>query len=226
DRRAMQAEYDELGKELHNILENTKFNGEQLFSTAGKFSAAVAFQTGATGAEQLTFDGSAQLTALRRDLLAATAKFDPTAEAARIQAETTAVTTAQTNLNNAADEPARVPLRTALATAIANRAAVEAGSEITGAAGATTAIGTLTTALESVSAMRGKLGANINRLGHIANNLGNVKDNTDVARGRIMDTDFAKETSKATKNQMLTQSSIAMLKQTSQMPGMIMSLLG
>ncbi|MNF10121.1 Flagellin B [compost metagenome] len=74
--------------------------------------------------------------------------------------------------------------------------------------------------------MRGKLGANINRLGHIANNLGNVKDNTDVARGRIMDTDFAKETSKATKNQMLTQSSIAMLKQTSQMPGMIMSLLG
>lgn len=199
DRAAMQAEYDELGKELHNILENTKFNGEQLFSTAGKFSAAVAFQTGATGAEQLTFDGSAQLTALRRDLAAASDKV--TSGATLAAAAAGALAAAQTAHN-------------------------AAGDDISGATDANTAIGTLTTALGAVSAMRGKLGANINRLGHIANNLGNVKDNTDVARGRIMDTDFAKETSKATKNQMLTQSSIAMLKQTSQMPGMIMSLLG
>ncbi|MET3055251.1 flagellin, partial [Pseudomonas alkylphenolica] len=199
DRAAMQAEYDELGKELHNILENTKFNGEKLFSATGKFSAAVAFQTGATGAEQLTFNGSAQLTALRRDL--ATASDKVTSGAALAVATGPGVTTAQATHNAAGDDISTAEL-------------------------ATTAIGTLTTALESVSAMRGKLGANINRLGHIANNLGNVKDNTDVARGRIMDTDFAKETSKATKNQMLTQSSIAMLKQTSQMPGMIMSLLG
>ena len=42
----------------------------------------------------------------------------------------------------------------------------------------------------------------------------------------IMDADFASESAAMTKNSMLMQSGISMLKQAGQMPGMVMSLLG
>src|SRR5690606_32739462 len=70
--------------------------------------------------------------------------------------------------------------------------------------------------LTSVGEARGKMGAYINRLNHTINNLANMSDNTNTAMGRIMDTDFAAESTKMTKQNMLMQSSVAMLKQTSQ----------
>lgn len=57
DKTAMQAEYDQLAYEMNNIMENTTYAGEALFSndgTAGKFGAgAVTFQIGSTAAETL-----------------------------------------------------------------------------------------------------------------------------------------------------------------------------
>jgi len=93
-------------------------------------------------------------------------------------------------------------------------------------ADANTAIDTLAGALDSIGSLRADFGANINRLNHTANNLANIKDNTDMAKGRIMDADFAKESANMSKNSMLMQSGISMLKQAGQMPGMVMSLLG
>jgi len=93
-------------------------------------------------------------------------------------------------------------------------------------ADANTAIDTLAGALDSIGSLRADFGANINRLNHTANNLANIKDNTDMAKGRIMDADFAKESANMSKNSMLLQSGISMLKQAGQMPGMVMSLLG
>ena len=87
-------------------------------------------------------------------------------------------------------------------------------------------ITTLNTTLDDVSALRSTLGANINRLGHTSANLSNMKDNTDVAIGNIMDADFASEASSMTRNQMLSQTSMSMLKQANSMSGMVMSLLG
>ncbi|MBF0676708.1 lateral flagellin LafA [Pseudomonas sp.] len=87
-------------------------------------------------------------------------------------------------------------------------------------------IDSLNTLLTEVGAARGAMGANINRLNHTINNLANMADNTNTAKGRIMDTDFAAESAAMAKNNMLMQSGIAMLKQTSQMPGLAMSLLG
>jgi flagellin len=102
--------------------------------------------------------------------------------------------------------------------------AATAGTEITGAANAT--IDLVKTALDAVGTLRSQFGATINRLNHTANNLSNMKDNTDMAKGRIMDADFAQESANMTKNSMLLQSGISMLKQAGQMPGMVMSLLG
>ena len=88
------------------------------------------------------------------------------------------------------------------------------------------AIDELETALNAVGTMRAQFGANINRLNHTSNNLANMKDNTDMSKGRIVDADFAKESANMSKNSMLMQSGISMLKQAGQMPGMVMSLLG
>ncbi len=101
-----------------------------------------------------------------------------------------------------------------------------AAMDLSSASGAADAITDLASALDDIGSLRADFGANINRLNHTANNLANMKDNTDVARGRIMDADFASESANMTKNSMLMQSGISMLRQSGQMPSMVMSLLG
>ncbi|MBT2868253.1 Lateral flagellin [Chromobacterium violaceum] len=96
-----------------------------------------------------------------------------------------------------------------------------AGSEI----GAAATIDLLNTALDSVGAVRSALGANSNRLDHVVNNLNNVNNNTLAAKGRIMDTDYANESSNMTAKQMLMQASTSMLKQSGSMSSLAMSLL-
>ena len=92
--------------------------------------------------------------------------------------------------------------------------------------GANGAIDTLNTSLDQIGKTRAAFGAAINRLNHTSNNLANMKDNTEMAKGRIMDADFAMESANMSKNSMLMQSGISMLKQAGQMPGMVMGLLG
>ena len=94
-----------------------------------------------------------------------------------------------------------------------------------GTADATSAIQNLSDAIDAVSGLRSKLGAISNRLDHVYNNLSNISSNTQAATGRIMDVDFATESSSMTSNQMLMQAGTAMLKQTNSMSSMVMSLL-
>ena len=187
DRKAMQAEYDELGKELGNIMANTSYAGEKLFGKdgkTGKFGSVIEFQIGATTAETLSLDVKAQTEALGTTLSGLSSSYN-------------------------ASGTSGVP-----------------GTEITTISGANAQIDKLAGALNDIGELRGQFGANINRLAHTANNLANMKDNTEMARGRIMDADFASESALMSKNSMLMQSGISMLKQTGQMPGLVMSLLG
>ena len=80
-------------------------------------------------------------------------------------------------------------------------------------------------ALDSIGELRAQFGANINRLEHTVNNLSNMKENTDMANGRIMDADFAQESTNMTKNQMLMQAGMSVLSNSNQMTGMVTSLL-
>src|SRR5690606_2355033 len=100
--------------------------------------------------------------------------------------------------------------------------ALKAGN-LAGAAGA--AIGLANTAIDAVGAVRSKFGAGANRLEHAYNNLSNMRTNTDAAKGRIMDVDYASETANMTAKQMLMQASTSMLKQSNGMSQMVMSLL-
>lgn len=102
-------------------------------------------------------------------------------------------------------------------------AASTGATELTATANAT--IGKLAAAIDSVSTVRSALGATANRLDHVNTNLSNIATNTKAATGRIMDTDFATESSNMTSSQMLLQAGTAMLKQSNSMSSMVMSLL-
>ena len=60
DKTAMQSEYDNLGKEINNILTNTKFGGSTLLK-GGTIGAAMNFQIGAAAGETMTLDLSASM---------------------------------------------------------------------------------------------------------------------------------------------------------------------
>ncbi|QPF74184.1 Lateral flagellin [Roseateles sp. DAIF2] len=92
-------------------------------------------------------------------------------------------------------------------------------------ANANTAIDQANDVLKAVGAARSKLGAGANRLDHVYNNLQNMSTNVSQAKGRIMDVDYATETSNMTTKQMLMQASSSMLKQSNSMSGLVMSLL-
>lgn len=99
------------------------------------------------------------------------------------------------------------------------------GAELTVAGAASTAILNLTEAIDAVGTVRAQLGASANRLDHVYNNLANISTNTKAAAGRIMDVDFAAESSAMTSNQMLLQAGTAMLKQSNSSSSLVMSLL-
>ena len=100
-----------------------------------------------------------------------------------------------------------------------------AGLSVSSAAGATKALATLDRAIDSVNANRGTLGALQNRLEYTINNLSSISNATSGAKGRIMDADFAQETSQLTKNQILSQAATSMLAQANQSKQGILALL-
>ena len=91
--------------------------------------------------------------------------------------------------------------------------------------GAKAAIDKIKSAINTVSSTRGDLGAIQNRLEHTINNLGVTSENMTAAESRIRDVDMAKEMMDYTKNNILVQSSQAMLAQANQIPQGVLQLL-
>jgi flagellin len=99
------------------------------------------------------------------------------------------------------------------------------GLNISTASSASAALGTIDKAMGTVSDMRSKLGAMQNRLNSTVDNLSNVVTNTEAARSRIQDTDYATETTALAKSQIIQQAATAMLAQANQQPQSVLSLL-
>ena len=91
--------------------------------------------------------------------------------------------------------------------------------------GAKSSIDKIKSAINTVSSTRGDLGAIQNRLEHTINNLGVTSENMTAAESRIRDVDMAKEMMDYTKNNILVQSSQAMLAQANQIPQGVLQLL-
>jgi len=83
----------------------------------------------------------------------------------------------------------------------------------------------LTTALAYISPQRAVYGSQMNRLSYVSTNLTSQSTNLQNSRSAIIDTDFASETAKLTKGQIMQQAATAMLAQANQMPNVVLSLL-
>ena len=92
-------------------------------------------------------------------------------------------------------------------------------------AGAGLAISVADAALDTVAKMRAGLGAIDNRLAYTMDNLINVSEKTEAARSRIEDADFALESAKLAKAQVLQQAGTSMLAQANQMTQLVLDLI-
>ncbi|GKX55735.1 flagellin [Leminorella grimontii] len=193
DRAAMQSEFDELGQQMSDMLQNTTYGGTNLFnkSASGLFTntSGVTFQVGSESTDQMTVNISSQIEDLATSLSSLSAAFS-----------------SDYGTDGAGGT-------------------VSGGSELMTSASATDTISAIQGVMSDIGKIQSTLGASINRLNDTAANLQNMQDNTEVAIGNIMDTDYATEASNMTKQQVLMQTGITMLKQSNSMSSMVSSLL-
>ena len=100
-----------------------------------------------------------------------------------------------------------------------------AGIDVSTVKGSNDALKILDSALSSVNSQRASFGALQSRFETAVSNLQSTSENLSASRSRIQDTDFAAETAKLTRGQILQQAGTAMLAQANSLPNGVLSLL-
>jgi flagellin len=100
-----------------------------------------------------------------------------------------------------------------------------ASLSVTASAEALTALAEIETAISSVTAARGKVGAVQNRLQRSVSALSVSSENLQAAESAIRDADIAYEIAQLTRNQILVQTSTAMVGQSNLIPQSVLQLL-
>ena len=158
--------------------------------------------------------------------LGATADADP--------ATSTTTTTSKLTLSSSSQAGITVGGNAGWAAAGLNITAVAATStagagvsslDLTTAAGAQTALATLDKAINTITDSRAAMGAYQNRLNASISNLETASLNLQASRSRIMDTDYAKESTNLAKSQIIAQAATAMLAQANQSQQSVLALL-
>ncbi|MDA7589245.1 flagellin [Porticoccaceae bacterium] len=98
-------------------------------------------------------------------------------------------------------------------------------ADISSVNGANSALKTVDHAIEKINTARSSSGAVINRLEYAADNLANVSQNTSASRSRILDADYASETTELARTQIIQQAGTAMLSQANQQAQSVLALL-
>jgi flagellin len=96
---------------------------------------------------------------------------------------------------------------------------------VTFAVGSSSTSAAVMTAVQNNIANRAQLGAYQQQLNYIVDNMQTLSNNLSDALSRIVDTDYASETAKLTRGQILQQAATSMLAQANQMPNVILTLL-
>ena len=128
-----------------------------------------------------------------------------------------AVTTSESNESAMTTHLAYIPIEGA-DTPIANLS-IQTQSD------SDSALGVIDYALDYVAAERSNLGAIQNRLTHTIDNLTNIVTNTEASQSKILDADYAKETTELTRTQIIQQAATAMLAQANQSAQVVLELL-
>ena len=104
--------------------------------------------------------------------------------------------------------------------------ALRAGATVSTQEAAQKSLEAITLAIVSKDKIRAHLGAMQNRLENTITNLNTQAENLQAAESRISDVDVATEMTQFTREQILTQSAVAMLSQANSLPQMAMKLIG
>lgn len=97
--------------------------------------------------------------------------------------------------------------------------------DVSTVAGANAAIKAVDNALSTVTTQRAQLGAVQNRFQNTISNLESLSENLSSANSRIQDADFAAETARLSRSQVLQQAGISILAQANARPQQVLSLL-
>lgn len=100
------------------------------------------------------------------------------------------------------------------------------GVNVLTAANSNSALRTIDFALSQVSNLRSEFGAIQNRIESTISNLQIGAENFTAARSRIIDADFAQETARFTRAQILQQAGISQVAQANSLPQLVLGLLG
>jgi flagellin len=131
--------------------------------------------------------------------------------------------------NNSAEDYYYVQIGTSTASALGvgiGAASSASGRSISTQELAQKALDAIKTAIVSKDKIRANLGALQNRLENTISNLQIQSENLQSAESQISDVDVATEMTQFVRNQILTQSAVAMLSQANSLPRMAMQLIG
>ena len=218
---------------------------------AAQMAAAINAKSGQTGviAEFSTTDGAVKLTATDGRNIAIDVKSTATSISSAMTglthtagttsgATTTSVTRSSVKLSSSNASGITVEGLTAAGLAAAGLTGVTsytastatAGAgvstvDLTTATGSQTALSTLDKAINTITDARAAMGAYQNRLNASIANLETSSMNLQASRSRILDTDYAKETTNLAKSQIIQQAATAMLAQANQSAQSVLSLL-
>ena len=110
--------------------------------------------------------------------------------------------------------------------ATCGQSALDAGYTISTQSAAQNSLTAINDAIISKDKIRAALGATQNRLQNTISNIQIQSENLQAAESRISDVDVAQEMTEFVRNQILTQSAVAMLAQANSLPRMAMQLIG
>ncbi len=163
-------------------------------------------------------------TALQSEFTALTAQIDDIATRTDFNGTTLLDGTADLDIQTGVDAGQSVNIK--IANLGSGTTGLNVGAlDISTAAGASTALGTIDDAINTVATERASLGAVQNRLDSTVNNLTSTVTNLSESKSRIEDADFSVETTKLASAQILAQASTAMLAQANQSQQGVLNLL-
>ena len=202
DREYLQKEVDSLLNEINRVASQTVYNDQVVLD--GTHTGQL--QVGTDNGQNITFN----IKSIDTDTLGltGTSATDDAFDAGSTPG------VIKSNLVSAAD----VAADSSLTAGTENATSSQGGDGIAGlsvltAAHAEAALTKITTAIEQVAGNRAEYGAMANRLEYTVSNLMNVAEFTTAARSRIEDADFAAESARLAKAQVLQQTGTAMLAQ-------------
>ena len=197
DKAAADVEFEALDAEILRVSQNTEWNGTKLLDGSLNASAATAFQVGANASQTISVTFS---------------DFSTEGVGSISDQTTDSLITTGTLVGLTNSSIGSGTVGTDLA-----------GLDITSSANA--AITALDFALDKTHSHLATLGSVINRLEYAADNLANVSQNTSASRSRVLDADYASETTELARTQIIQQAATAMLSQANQQAQTVLALL-